>query len=208
MKLSQTMEKVFHGGPKREARIEQAGDDGDGVGPGGEDFGGVVAGDAADGDERPFRKSAGSANAFEADWLFRVRFGGGGKDGTDGNVVGGEGVGGEDLLVGVGGNTDERAPAENATGGADGEVSLADVNGAPSGKKGEIGAIVHDERGSTGCKGRGDVPGGAEDLLRGAGLVTILQKSSAGGGEGGGEDGDGDAARVEGGAVGNGIERW
>ena len=93
----------------RGRRGKHRGDNGQGVGSGVVNRRGGNEGDAADGDQRFVGEGAGAAHAFEADDRGRVGFAGGGEDGTDGDVVDGLGVCGDDLLFIVGGKADDAA---------------------------------------------------------------------------------------------------
>ena len=188
--------------------MKEGADDGDGVGAGLDDAGGVREGDAADGDERSAGEGAGLAKEIEADDGVGVGFGGGGEDRADGEVVDGLGEGGAELGEGVGGQAEDLAGGEDAAGVCGGEVGLTDVGAVGCGKEGEVDAIIEEEADCAGRELRAEAVGLGEDKGGGPGFVAVLQKSTAGIAEVSGGLGGGEAVLLEEVVVKNGVKTW
>ncbi len=167
-------EGQFGGSQARFRARQHCRDNGDGVGSGVDDPGGVVPGDAADGnhgDAHMLSHLGKDSRAGEIPHILALR----GIHGAETDIVRTLGFGPQGLLHGVGGNADDRVRPEDPARLSDTAVLLAQVDtvGTEFGGKGEI--IIDDERNATADTEDLQLPSlfAARRLVRG--LVPVLK---------------------------------
>ena len=88
-----------------------------------------------------------------------------GEEGTEAEIIGAEGLAGDGLAGGVGGEAEEDGGAKEAAGFGDWEVVLAEVATGGAGGNDEVGVVVKDEGQAELGEEGGESTGGGEDFV-------------------------------------------